>query len=192
MGLDLADMKAQRCRLSNKVGKDPDLIRRAIRYLRITGEVIWPDYENKPALRERVFIVPQKLVDAMKELVRHDLESQLDAIDDQTSDTVILGREFCSTGVLHRELLPWLWRNLHSVVRDDTQVDFMANLLAQLGLLTLVPGSEPQRWLLPLRLPDRAHVLASASAHSQFAASYSSHRHGYKLQRGATRLVTRW
>eukprot|EP01043_Picozoa_sp_COSAG02_P069488 COSAG02_NODE_11927_length_1629_cov_3.316993_1_plen_480_part_01 len=109
MGLDLADMKAQRCRLSDKVGKDPDLIRRAIRYLRITGEVIWPDYENKPVLRERVFIFPQKLVDAMKELVRHDLESQLDAINDQTSDTVRLGREFCSTGVLHRELLPWLW-----------------------------------------------------------------------------------
>ena len=43
MGLDLADMKAQRCRLSDKVGKDPDLIRRAIKYLRITGEVIWPD-----------------------------------------------------------------------------------------------------------------------------------------------------
>ena len=52
MGLDLADMKAQRCRLSDKVGKDPDLIRRAIGYLRITGEVVWPDYENKPALRE--------------------------------------------------------------------------------------------------------------------------------------------
>ena len=49
MGLDLADMKAQRCRLSEKVGKDPDLIRRAIRYLRITGEVIWPDYENRPS-----------------------------------------------------------------------------------------------------------------------------------------------
>ena len=30
--------------------------------------------------------------------------------------------------------------------------------------------SRLQRWLLPLRLPDRAHVLASASAHSQFAA----------------------
>jgi len=169
MGLNLDELKAQRCRLSDKVSKDSELIRRAIRYLRITGEVIWPDYENKPALSDRVFIFPQKLVDAMKELVRHDLDTQLDAVD-QEFETLRLGREFCSTGVLHRNLLPWLWRNLRSVGHDDSQIDFMANLLAQLGLLTLVPGSEPQRWLLPLRLPDRAHALATASAQSQFAA----------------------
>ena len=172
----------------------------------------------------------------MKELVRHDLDTQLDTIDEvgQEFETLRLGRVFCSTGVLHRNLLPWLWRNLRPVEqvqsfiesipggsmlaeviipkwldmlgqgvsrdalvrilreaavplndpaieeivyfarnrpwRDDVQIDFMASLLAQLGLVTLVPGSQPQRWLLPLRLPDRAQALATASANSQFAA----------------------
>ena len=64
----------------------------------------------------------------MKELVRHDLDTQLDAVDeiDQEVETLRLGREFCSTGVLHRNLLPWLWRNLRSVEQVKSFIESIA------------------------------------------------------------------
>ena len=51
--------------------QDPPLLRRALAFLRVTGEVLF--YDQVPALADTVFIRPQWLVDVLKELVRHDL-----------------------------------------------------------------------------------------------------------------------
>ena len=76
---------------------------------------------------------------------------------------------FLRKGVLDRRLLPWLWRRLPTVTADPAQMDFLVDLLAQLGLLTELPDSQPPQWLLPMRLPDRAYVLATENAHDRFA-----------------------
>ena len=72
MGLDLAGMKAQRCRLSDKAGKDPDLIRRAINIYASRARCLARLREQTGFAGKSVHF-PHKLVDAMKELVRHDL-----------------------------------------------------------------------------------------------------------------------
>ena len=70
MGFDLAWLKERCCRVAAKVAKDPELIRRAMLYLRVTGEVLCHEVSSVSTLRDRVFLEPQRLVDVMKELVR--------------------------------------------------------------------------------------------------------------------------
>ena len=77
---DFAELAERHSRVPTKVRKDPELLRRAIRFLGITGEVLCPDYEHAPALAERVFLRPQWLVDGMKELVRHDLHEVVERL----------------------------------------------------------------------------------------------------------------
>ena len=106
----------------------------------------------------RVFLKPEWLVNVMKELVRHDLEQRVERIDhsavDNAEDIQELGRKFVRDGELHRQLLPWLWRDLQPpVVDDDEQMDFLVELMVERGLLTRKPRSKPPCWLLPLRLP---------------------------------------
>ena len=169
-GLDLATLQATYCRSYTKVAADPELVRRAMLYLRITGKVLCHDYEHvrfdtvsaaqSSDLRDRVFLRPQWLVDVMKEFVHHNLAAQVEEIDPSVvSDAVEvqrLGRDFASRGVLDKRLLPWLWRNLEpQVVDDEDQIAFLVSLLEQLGLLTRQPRSDPPQWLLPLRLSEK-------------------------------------
>jgi hypothetical protein len=115
-----------------------------------------------------VFLEPQRLVDVMKELVHHNLQAQLEQI--EAAEIVQLGRHFLRQGILERRLLPWLWRNLTpSVAGDEAQIDFLLGLLVQLGLLTCLPGVEPPKWILPMRLPDRRAALAAVDARRQLA-----------------------
>ena len=83
-GLDLGSLQAAYCRSYTKVAADPELVKRAMLYLRITGEVLCHDYEHvrfdtvsaaqSSDLRDMVFLRPQWLVDVMKELVHHDIK----------------------------------------------------------------------------------------------------------------------
>eukprot|EP01049_Picozoa_sp_SAG25_P005687 SAG25_NODE_396_length_8539_cov_5.889336_3_plen_1378_part_01 len=171
MGFDLEMLCERRCKVATKIRTDPDLLRRAMMYLRLKGEVL---YYDQTALRDRVFLEPQRLVDIMKELMHHDLEQQLQLV---SADTVrnaaivkALGRNFIKLGVLEMKLLPWLWRNVEPTVADDpAQINFLVNLLSEAGLLTRVPEAASQQWLLPMRLPDRNEVLVTAAARNTFA-----------------------
>jgi GTPase SAR1 family protein len=183
MGFDLDELRKQRCELANKVRSDPGLLNRAIVYLTNAGEVLSHDSMSSSSPHDRVFLEPQRLVDVMKELVHHDLsaafkakakEDQLQSLDTVAMADAIelqkLGRQFLHQGILERRLLPWLWRNLTpSVAGDEAQIDFLLDLLVQLGLLTRLPGVDPPQWILPLRLPDRRTVLAAADARKQLA-----------------------
>eukprot|EP01047_Picozoa_sp_COSAG01_P043258 COSAG01_NODE_3831_length_5651_cov_4.363112_2_plen_1509_part_00 len=157
--------------LPSKLQRDPRLLERALHYLRLTGEVLCHDNDlHHIKQRQRIFLRPQWLVDVMKEFVRHDFEERLASIDPSTvreEPALIrsLGTRFLTTGVLDRRLLPWIWRDLQPpVVDDQPQMDFLVDLLVQLGLLTRVPqdrGATLERtrshtdsqWLLPMRLP---------------------------------------
>ena len=52
-------------------------------------------------------------------------------------------------------------------------MDFLVDLMEHFGLLVVVPGSDPQQWMLPMRLPERNVVLATATAQGAFAAFLS-------------------
>ena len=67
-GFDFADLAERHSRVATKVRRDPELLRRSMTFLGITGEVICPAFENAPALADRVFLRPSWLVDVMKEL----------------------------------------------------------------------------------------------------------------------------
>ena len=99
--------------------------------------------------------------------MHHDLAAQLK----QSPPGLALAQaaqQFVSRGVLDRALLPWLWRNLRPPVHDDeAQLNFLVQLLEELGLLTAVPGSA--HWLLPMRLPDREVSMVTAAARTTFA-----------------------
>jgi GTPase SAR1 family protein len=171
MDFDLQMLCERRCKLATMARADPNLLRRAMSYLHLTGEVLY--YEHVPALRDRVFLEPQRLVDIMKELMHHDLEKKLQLVSAATvpnAETVkALGEQFIKQGVLNLELLPWLWRNLEPSVTDSAQIQFLVSLLSEVGLLTRVPGAASQQWLLPMRLPDRNEVLVTAAARNRFA-----------------------
>ena len=129
-GLDLASLQTKYCRSYTKVMADPELVKRAMLYLRITGEVLCHDYEHvrfdtvsaaqSSDLRDRVFLRPQWLVDVMKELVHHDLEEIVETIDPSVvSDTVAvqwLGRDFANRGVLDKRLLPSTLLHYYAIV----------------------------------------------------------------------------
>lgn len=177
-GFDFADLAEKYGRVSTKVRKDPQLLRRAMTFLGLTGEIIDPGYASEPALADRVFLRPNWLVNVMKELVRHDLRDRLQAIDAATvrnADQIrSLGETFVSTGILDRALRPWLWRDLQPcIVHDEAQMDFLCSLMEHFGLLVSVPGSDPPQWMLPMRLPRRNVVLAAATAQNAFAAFLS-------------------
>ena len=177
-GFDFADLAEKHGRVSTKVRKDPQLLRRAMTFLGLTGEIIDPGFASEPALADRVFLRPSWLVNVMKELVRHDLRDRLQAIDGATvrnTDQIrSLGEMFLSTGILDRALRPWLWRDLQPcIVHDEAQMDFLCSLMEHFGLLVSVPGSDPPQWMLPMRLPRRNVVLAAATAQSAFAAFLS-------------------
>eukprot|EP01043_Picozoa_sp_COSAG02_P072442 COSAG02_NODE_13655_length_1366_cov_1.829519_1_plen_368_part_01 len=71
---------------------------------------------------------------------------------------------------LDRQLRPWLWRELRPcIVHDEAQMDFLVELMEHFGLLVVVPGSDPQQWMLPMRLPERNVMLATATAQGAFA-----------------------
>ena len=52
-------------------------------------------------------------------------------------------------------------------------MDFLVSLMEHFGLLVAVPGSDPPQWMLPMRLPMRNVVLATARAQSAFASFLS-------------------
>ena len=179
-GFDFAELAERHSRVATKVRKDPELLRRAMTFLGITGEVLHPQYEHAPALAERVFLRPQWLVDIMKELVHHDLQLAVEKITaEQTSSAALmkeLGQLFCGKGVLDRRLLPWLWRNLSfPLTQSEAEVSFVLELLTQLGLLTLLPQQDDPLWLLPLRLPpkDLKATASVAMAQAKFSAFLS-------------------
>ena len=163
MGFDLEDLYERRNRVAHKVLREPDLIQRAMLFLRVTGQVLY--FEHKQAaLRQRVFLRPQLLVNLMREFVRHDLEAKLGQIDPGQPDWATVdhvGRMFLKHGVLDRRLLPWLWRDLRPQI-DQEQIEFLLDLMTHLGLLTRIPGSD--RMLLPMRLPEHHPGFAAADA----------------------------
>eukprot|EP01050_Picozoa_sp_SAG11_P000376 SAG11_NODE_11_length_27870_cov_16.327428_3_plen_1940_part_00 len=162
---DIASLHGRYLEPFRKVQADPDLMRRAMLYLRIVGEVLWHDV---PLLSERVFLKPQLLVNVMKELVRHDLgdvvrnirvTDSLGQVADERARLRNDGLTFVETGELRgprdSPFLQWLWRNLQPPVKHDpAQMEFLIELLAQHGLLTRLKN--PPRWLLPMRLPQIA------------------------------------
>ena len=77
MGFGLDTLTERCCRVPDLCAKDPQLLRRAMAYLRATGEVLYHDLATAAAVRERVFLEPQRLIDLMKEFVHHDLAAQL-------------------------------------------------------------------------------------------------------------------
>jgi hypothetical protein len=173
MGFDLLERGN---RVPDMVKNDPQVLRRAMVFFRAAGEVLYHD--RAVGTRDRVFLRPQRLVDLMKEFVRHDLESELAQISavsigswrgaSSGRDLVLLGEQFLKRGVLDRQLVPWLWRKLQPPVTDEAETDFLIELLALLGLLTRWPGSK-QQWLLPMRLPERNVMLATVAAQGKFA-----------------------
>jgi hypothetical protein len=149
--------------LPAKLREDSGLLDRALLYLRVTGEVLCHDLDlHHVRQNERVFLEPQRLVDIMKALVHHDLACRLDQLDTtkvaQSALVRQLGKRFVLTGEVDRRLLPWLWQELDPPVGNDpAQLDFLVNLLVQLGLLTPLTteaAAASSVWLLPMRLPD--------------------------------------
>jgi len=146
-----------------------------MQFLRLTGKVLCHEYAHAPELQDRVWLRPQWLVDVMRELVRHDLQEQLEAVgsaDASARQIQELGQVFLEKGELDRGLLPWLWRDLRPAVGEQ-QLDFLLQLMAQLGLLTQVPHPEGARWLLPMRLPLHRPDISASAAHARFGAFLS-------------------
>ena len=161
--ISLEHLIEQRCRIAKKVAADPDLVNRAMTYSHLTGEVLFPEFGD------RVFLVPQRLVDVMKVMVDHDLSRRVRQLSDSDARLGELGQLFLECGELDRALLPWLWRDIRPrVVDDPEQIEFIVNLLVEIGLLTEVRGMV-DRWLLPLRLPDRREALTALAARTEFA-----------------------
>ena len=130
LNFDWAELEERHTRVSRKVTADADLVRRAMLFLDITGEVLCPQYAHAPALAERVFLRPQWIIDVMKELVHHDLHTQVEQVDPAQQQVRDLGQLFCVKGVLDRRLLPWLWRNLpFPLSQKDDEISFLLELL---------------------------------------------------------------
>jgi len=114
----------------------------------------------------------------MKMLVHHDLRAQIEACPQElppdaaqppfAGDVALvkeLGAQFCDKGVLSKDLLPWLWRNLSfSLLDRPEEVDFLLALLTRLGLLTTLTNQESPVWLLPMRLPVKDINLSAATS----------------------------
>jgi hypothetical protein len=133
--------------------------------LRAPGELLY--YEEVPALADRVFIRPQWLVDVMKELVRHDLESVVDGMADSSDGAgaavadfklQATAAQFVQTGVVSLDVLQWLWRRA-GILQPDSDAALPAQLVELLRQLSIVldwwpaPEDGVQQWLMPLWLP---------------------------------------
>lgn len=141
LGFDRATLATNYGEASALLRKDAGLLRRALLFLRATGEVMY--YDNVPGLADRVFIKPQWLVDVMKELVRHDLrglvEDMLSTLPPGTPAAEASrrrgkGARFLESGVLHADLLPWLWRGLPAINDSPGLVGELLLLLHQLAV----------------------------------------------------------
>ena len=143
---------------------DPALLRRALAFLRATGEVLY--YEDVPALCDTVFIRPQWLVDVMKELVRHDLPDIVADMGDSLSvgsteaDMRRLqdGANHFPAGIATERVMQWLWRRT-GILPPDSAVNLVEQLIELLCQLSIVLEWQPaadgsRQWLMPLRLPS--------------------------------------
>ena len=105
--------------------QDPSLLQRTVAFLSATGDVL--HYGHVEALRDRVFLRPQWLVDCMAALVRHDLEPRLAALGDDSllpdgltaEQAQAFGQLFVSRGILDKRLLPVLWADLQPDVTAE-------------------------------------------------------------------------
>jgi hypothetical protein len=103
------------------------------------------------------------------------LKKYVEAIDTTKPDGALtqeLGRQFYTKGTLDQRLLPWLWRDLDFLLaQHEDEIEFLLELLSQLGLLTRVSQRGLPLWLLPLRLPvkDLISDAAVQMAQAKFA-----------------------
>jgi hypothetical protein len=84
VGFDRDSLRGRFTRVFERATSDRQLVRRAMLYLHVTGEVLCHDTDStarSSELRDRVFLTPQWLVDVMKELVHHDLAAHVEGID---------------------------------------------------------------------------------------------------------------
>eukprot|EP01046_Picozoa_sp_COSAG06_P062746 COSAG06_NODE_14278_length_1172_cov_0.781920_1_plen_380_part_01 len=166
VGFDGPSLRKVYASTLRNIQQDPALIDRALHFLRTTGDVLY--YDHIPGLSERIFIRPQWLVNVMKQLVRHDLEEQLQAICapyDQQAKTHLrqLGRDFVQKGELHKRLLLELWRIADVAGSDAELQQDLISLLESLSLVVMDPSpNRAGQWLVPLRLPlDRPELPAA-------------------------------
>lgn len=101
MGFALAELEEKHSRIARKAREDPELLRRAMLYHTITGDVLRPKLEQGKAGigGDRVFLQPQLLIDLLKELVRHDLFAQV-----QQASLAKRGRTCTREGFRHQVL----------------------------------------------------------------------------------------
>eukprot|EP01047_Picozoa_sp_COSAG01_P015044 COSAG01_NODE_745_length_13872_cov_40.816525_7_plen_3569_part_00 len=154
-GFDASLFQAQYRDVLERMQKDIPLLRRSMRFLRLTGNVLY--YDHVAGLKDRIFLRPEWLVDVLKELVRHDLEQRVSSIPTFTnaqaaSQLQQLAENFLSTGVLHCDLLDWLWNHLpgfNTALRAE-----LTQLLQELSVMVpWSPHKDKPQWLVPLRLP---------------------------------------
>ena len=134
---DFAELAEKHSRVAIKVRKDPELLRRAMTFLGITGEVLNPQYDQAPTLAERVFLRPQWLVDIMKELVHHDLRlvgTLVRRPQSRTDDGV--GSALLQQGVLDRRLFRGCGEIFRSTDAKRGRAELRAGLLTQPGCCT--------------------------------------------------------
>eukprot|EP01050_Picozoa_sp_SAG11_P004316 SAG11_NODE_273_length_11315_cov_38.599412_5_plen_1009_part_00 len=190
MGFDRQTLAEKYGALAIALQQDPPLLRRAMAYLRATGDVLY--YEDVPALADLVFIKPLWLVDVMKELVRHDLGSIIGSMAGGGNGALVgavvraaeaeqlrlqaSAKWFVQEGVVRLPVLKWLWERA-GILQPDSAHLLPMQLVQLLRRLSIVldwrPGEEDQvaQWLMPLRLPQQVMLppswsegLAAASA----------------------------
>ena len=162
LGFDLQSLRATLAQAFEKL-RDWALLRRALLFLRATGEVLY--YDNAPGLEDRIFIKPQWLVDVLKELVRHQpIEDQVIALEQRLPARATVqdksavrarARKFLKKGLLHESILPLVWADLlrdadPSLVRELAQL--LEHLSIALPWTNAADGS--CQWPVPLRLPS--------------------------------------
>lgn len=169
---------------------EPGLIRRAMLYLRSTGDILY--YDHIESLRDVVFLKPQWLVDVMKAMVHHDLARQLQVLDESqlggldVRQVQLWGAEFLTRGILDERLLPWLWSELGP---DTTDIPELLELLIDLRIcVPWVVNNGYCQWLVPLRLPDARPVIPSEWAAVVSDSAQTGSFAGRQLDFGATRI----
>ena len=148
--------------------EDPQL-RRAMAFLRATGQVLY--YDQVPALADRVFIV-------MKELVHHDLAAIVAGIPSSLEGTEAdrwrlhaCMDQFVRTGIASKAVLQWLWQRA-GILMPESDPELLRQLIALLHQLSVVlewqaTADGKRQWLMPLQLPaDRPELLPAWSVES--------------------------
>eukprot|EP01050_Picozoa_sp_SAG11_P005421 SAG11_NODE_382_length_9923_cov_29.276771_10_plen_751_part_00 len=186
MGFGSETVAAKYRALPDTLERDPGLLRRAMAFLRATGEVLY--YDRVPALADVVFIKPQWLVDVMKELVHHDLRAIVMAMPGSspagTSKAEMLRlqanvEKFRLTGVATEAVLVWLWRRAGILAEDSCDSQLPGQLIELLCQLSIALPWKPctasglAQWLVPLRLPhERPEIPPSDSPASEICRLY--------------------